>query len=110
LTSFNPPLTGDGLPNIPQGTGQPSATNWVTAMNFGPAVNTNITPPPVYWEMFAGSNPRNNGPGSDHSGNLVIHSYGDNHTVSLAVGSTDPKVYFALITRNGNETGAGQQE
>ena len=43
------------------------------------------------------------GPSSDHGGGVVVHSFADGHTAALA-DSTDPTLYFRLITRAGGET------
>ena len=82
----------------------------MTAMNYGR--NLILSPadieqygtngPPWYAESMTGE-PRDWGPSSDHGGGVVIHSYADGHTQALS-DSTDPTLYYRLITRAGNET------
>ncbi len=75
----------DGLPNyggehaLGFGENSPSATN-----------------APWYWPGV-----RQFGPSSDHDA-VVIHTFGDNHTVPLTI-DVSPNVYAAMVTINGGE-------
>lgn len=55
-----------------------------------------------YPALGAGNN-RNYGPSSRHTGDIVVHSYADGHTQALR-DRVEPKVYLALISRDGGES------
>ncbi len=92
-----------GLPVIPPAGGAGAWTS--SALQYGPKPGLAATDPTqhFYWRNFVSSNHRQWGPSSDHSGDVVIHAFGDGH-VSEIPSSTDPAVYYCLITRNGGET------
>jgi prepilin-type N-terminal cleavage/methylation domain-containing protein len=73
------------------------------ALNFGPdAASVAQGTPRYYWNDYVSTRPRNWGPSSEHSGGVIIHSYGDAHTQAIPA-NIDQNVYYALITRAGGE-------
>jgi prepilin-type N-terminal cleavage/methylation domain-containing protein len=42
------------------------------------------------------------GPSSEHSGSVVVHAFADSRTVPVTEG-IDEKIYYRLVSRNGNE-------
>ena len=80
----------------------------VSAMNYGPKVDpqkffyfgpqnsTSFTFPYAQWQW---------GPSSDHSGGIILHTWGDAHVSGLSE-DMDPTTYLQLCTRNGREPAA----
>jgi hypothetical protein len=59
-----------------------------------------------YWEDYstrASGGHRNWGPSSEHSGGVVIHTFGDGHVLQLP-SSVDPGVYYAMVSKSGGES------
>lgn len=84
---------------------------WVVAMasdDFGAAERQALNVGPdhasteLFFEDFPGG-PRSWGPSSEHAGGVVVHAYGDAHVANINA-SVDPKVYYAITSRNGRET------
>jgi hypothetical protein len=97
----NTPRTAEGLYDI-------AGLNSYLGLNFGPdAASAAANPsgePNRYWSTYAASGDhRDWGPSSEHSGGVVIHSYGDGHTQSIP-SSIDPNVFYALCTRASGES------
>jgi hypothetical protein len=78
----------------------------VTALNYGPKVMGQF-----YFGNFNGALPSSNitnwewGPSSDHSGGIVMHSFGDAHVQGIDE-TIDPTLYVQLSTRAGREPAA----
>ena len=73
-----------------------------SALNFGRRFDApRDNKDPNYNEKFQ-PKPRDWGPSSAHSGEIVNHAYVDGHVKGISAG-TDPKVYFRLVTRAGGE-------
>jgi prepilin-type N-terminal cleavage/methylation domain-containing protein len=92
-------FTSSGLPD-------PLTDGGILALQYGPdAAGTGVTGP--YWPSYStaggGNGNRNWGPSSEHSGGVVVHTFGDGHVLQLA-SSVDPGVYYAMVTRAGNES------
>jgi prepilin-type N-terminal cleavage/methylation domain-containing protein len=92
-------FTSTGLPD-------PLTDGGILALQYGPdASGSNLTGP--YWVGYssAGSgNPdRNWGPSSEHSGGVVVHTFGDGHVLQLP-SSVDPGVYYAMVSKSGGES------
>jgi hypothetical protein len=89
-------LGADGLPIL---------NETLAAINLGPDLSaiagSRQTQP--YWPAMWSGEDRSWGPSSEHAGGVVIHSYGDGHTQSIT-DAIEPRVYYALISRNGGET------
>jgi hypothetical protein len=49
------------------------------------------------------ANRREWGPSSDHTGNIVVHLFGDGHVTRIVSTDIDKNVYLRLISRNGCE-------
>ncbi len=88
----------------------PTGVNGEHAMNYGPRVDPNQTycalapnfaNNPGFW-VSGGATPWEWGPSSDHSGGVVLHSWGDAH-VSALTDQIDPKLYMWIYTRAGRE-------
>jgi hypothetical protein len=98
--------------NIMAATSNVSAYFWrmpaggVTALNYGPKVTGQF-----YFGNFNGALPNSNitnwewGPSSDHSGGIVMHSFGDAHVQGMDE-TIDPTLYVQLSTRAGREPAA----
>jgi len=94
----DPVLLGDGYYGPPESSGTD-----VIALNYGPK-NDRFR---AYRYMrrgrpWPGSDHRVWGPSSEHGGSVVIHAFADARTVPISEG-VDEKVYYRLVTRNGNE-------
>ena len=72
-----------------------------TALNVGPT-SSNLTLLYNNKGAVQGGN-RNWGPSSDHTGDVIIHVFGDDSVTEIATGNIQPKVYYALTTRRGGE-------
>jgi len=89
ITGLAAPRTGSGLNLGP--------TNAMSSFTYGSNSGGNA--------IFAGNgtlSPMIWGPSSDHSGNLVLHAFGDGSTRAIAA-DIDPVVYLALSTVSGAE-------
>jgi prepilin-type N-terminal cleavage/methylation domain-containing protein len=73
----------------------------VHTLNYGPGPASN-QPYMRKARPWPGSENRNWGPSSEHSGGVVIHAFADARTVPIPEG-TDEIIYFRLITINGGE-------
>jgi prepilin-type N-terminal cleavage/methylation domain-containing protein len=71
------------------------------ALNYGPVAGSN-PPSPVYG-VGMGSGARFWGPSSDHSGDVIIHAFGDD-AVRPITADVNPNIYLGLVTVNGGET------
>ncbi len=75
-------------------------TTVFNSMNYGPSP---ATPTNIYaLAANAGGGARNWGPSSDHGGDIVVHTFGDNAVRPLS-SDMDRNVYMALVTRRGGE-------
>lgn len=97
-----PVYTANGLIDLSVSTNATAPAPFL-ALNFGPdSASVNSGTPRYYWNMYRGNENRNWGPSSEHSGGVVVHTYGDAHTQAIP-SSIDQNVYYALITRAGGE-------
>jgi prepilin-type N-terminal cleavage/methylation domain-containing protein len=71
-----------------------------TALNYGPPPGQNT---PVYGTAIMASGARDWGPSSDHSGDVIIHAFGDD-AVRPITADINPNIYLGLVTVNGGET------
>lgn len=69
------------------------------ALNFGPQGTQTV---PYLQNNSPGAQPRNWGPSSEHSGDVVVHAFADQHVIAIPA-NTDATVYYRMITRRGSE-------
>lgn len=78
-----------------------------SGLNWGRPIllDENVHPDRIddwYATKWAGDQPRDWGPSSDHGGGVIIHAFADGHTRALPE-STDSTSYFRLVSRGGGE-------
>ncbi len=90
--------SSSGLPIIDGST----VPNAIMSVQYGPSATATTTTqtPQIYWASM-GPESRDWGPSSEHSGGIVVHTFGDGHVQQIP-SSIDAAVYYALVARNDN--------